>query len=338
MANNYNILLYVTILYLTCATKATINKIKLEFMRQTIDKESNQPMIVRFSTSMNSGVEPVTISRHAIGYIVRGEKYIYDGDTSLHAQRGDIFFMGKGVHHIENVSEKYSHFEQVTFYFSSEDLKQIITTFSITYNLNITNEHCCNQCRTGNSLIAKSPTFLKNFFNSAVDYLYDENFAHDQAAENIKMTELIYHIITHDDGCLKNKVIGCIDLDKSSFEQVIYANTFNDIPIEKLAILCNRSLTSFKKEFRRIFDTSPHQWFLRQRLSHARLLLISTRRSIAEIGEECSFPNTSHFIKLFKRAYGQTPATYRNQHLAITAPLQTEEVELEEAEKQEVEA
>ncbi len=273
-------------------------------------------MIVRFSTSMNCGVEPQTISRHAIGYVVRGEKYIYDGDSSLHAQRGDIFFMGKGVHHVENVSEKHSHFEQVVFYFTSEELKQIITTFGITYNLKITNDHCCKSCRTGNAITSKSTTLLKKFFNSTVDYLYDENFTHDQAAENIKMTELIYHIITLDSGCLKSKIIGCIDLDKNSFEQVIYANTFIDIPIEKLATLCNRSLTPFKKEFRRIFDTSPHQWFLRQRLSHARLLLISTRKSIAQIGEDCSFPNTSHFIKLFKRSYFETPASYRLHHLA----------------------
>ncbi|MFI3315957.1 MAG: AraC family transcriptional regulator [Rikenellaceae bacterium] len=290
-------------------------------MKQMNEQAGNQPMIVRFSTSMNSGVEPITISRHAIGYIVRGEKYIYDGDTSLHAQRGDIFFMGKGLHHVENVAEKHSHFEQLVFYFTSEELKQIITTFSITYNLNITNDHCCNKCRNSNSLALKASTLLKNFFNSTADYLYDENFTHDQAAESIKMTELIYHIVSQEDCCLKNKIIGCIDLDKSSFEQVIYANTFNDIPIERLAVLCNRSLTSFKKEFRRIFDTSPHQWFLHQRLSHARLLLISTRKSIAEIGQECSFPNTSHFIKLFKRSYLYTPATYRQHHISGIAPL-----------------
>ncbi|MFI3333359.1 MAG: AraC family transcriptional regulator [Rikenellaceae bacterium] len=293
-------------------------------MRQINEQVDSQPMIVRYSTSVSSGIEPHTIARHAIGYIVRGDKYIYDGDSCLHASRGDLFFMGKGMHHIENVSEKFSHFEQVVFYFTSEELKHIITTFSVTYNLCITNDHCCNRCRIGNSITIKSPSHIKSFFNSAIDYLYDENFSHDQAAESIKMTELIYHIISQEDCCLKSKVIGCIDLDKSSFEQVIYANTFNDIPIEKLATMCNRSLTSFKKEFRRIFDTSPHQWFLRQRLSYARLLLISTRKSIAEIGVECTFPNTSHFIKLFKRSYHETPATYRHHHISITSSKESE--------------
>lgn len=48
---------------------------------------------------------------------------------------------------------------------------------------------------------------------------------------------------------------------------------------------------------------------------HARLLLISTNKSISEVGLECGFPNTSHFIKLFKKAYGHTPVGYRHRHV-----------------------
>ena len=52
---------------------------------------------------------------------------------------------------------------------------------------------------------------------------------------------------------------------------------------------------------------------------HSRLLLISTSKSISEIGNECTFPNTSHFIKLFKKEYQMTPATYRHRHLTTAA-------------------
>ena len=77
-------------------------------------------------------------------------------------------------------------------------------------------------------------------------------------------------------------------------------STRPDISVEELAGKCNRSLTSFKKEFRKHFFEPPHKWFIRQRLMHSRLLLISTNKSISEIGNDCNFPNTSHFIKLFK--------------------------------------
>ncbi len=100
----------------------------------------------------------------------------------------------------------------------------------------------------------------------------------------------------------------------------MYDHIFDDISIDELAALCNRSLTSFKKEFKRVFLMPPHQWFIRQRLMHARMLLISTSKSISQIGSECAFPNTSHFIKLFKKEYGMTPATYRSRHNAELKP------------------
>ena len=99
-----------------------------------------------------------------------------------------------------------------------------------------------------------------------------------------------------------------------------YDHIFKDISIEELSKLTNRSLTSFKKEFRRHFMMPPHKWYIRQRLMHSRLLLISTSKSISEIGNACTFPNTSHFIKLFKKEYQMTPAAYRNRHITSLAP------------------
>ena len=157
---------------------------------------------------------------------------------------------------------------------------------------------------------------IRNFFVNTNNYLRDEDFHRDETAENIKMTELIYLIASHEDCCIKSKLLSNVDAAKENFEQIVYDHIFKDISIEELSKLTNRSLTSFKKEFRRHFQMPPHKWYIRQRLMHSRLLLISTSKSVSEIGNECTFPNTSHFIKLFKKEYQMTPATYRHRHLS----------------------
>lgn len=162
---------------------------------------------------------------------------------------------------------------------------------------------------------------IRNFFTNANNYLRDEDFHHDETAENIKMTELIYLIASHEDCCIKSKLLSNVDAAKENFEQIVYDHIFKDISIEELSQLTNRSLTSFKKEFRRHFQMPPHKWYIRQRLMHSRLLLISTSKSISEIGNECTFPNTSHFIKLFKKEYQMTPATYRARHINTSMTL-----------------
>ncbi len=256
----------------------------------------------------------MALSRYAIGYVVRGTKHIYYGDACHTVSKGEIFYMGVGNHYVEDIPEEGRPFEQVIVYYSPELLQRTLLYLNMNYSINISNSHSCDRCRRLNHVSTEASSTLRSFFTHAVSYLQDDNFMHDEAAENIKLTELMYLIVSQSDGCLKSKILSNMDASRDNFEQIIYSHIFCDISIEELSTLCNRSLTSFKKEFKRHFYMPPHRWFIRQRLMQSRLLLISTSKSISEIGIECTFPNTSHFIKLFKKEYGTTPAIYRHRH------------------------
>ena len=135
---------------------------------------------------------------------------------------------------------------------------------NITYGLNISNEHSCENCRNRSHVTMPAWNSLRNFFINTNNYLRDEDFRHDETAENIKMTELIYLIASHEDCCIKSKLLSNVDAAKENFEQTVYDHIFKDISIEELSKLTNRSLTSFKKEFRRHFQMPPHKWYIRQ--------------------------------------------------------------------------
>jgi AraC family transcriptional regulator len=64
--------------------------------------------------------------------------------------------------------------------------------------------------------------------------------------------------------------------------------------------------------FRETTGESPHQFVLRQRISHAKFLLSSPDLSIAQIAVECGFANSGHLTQTFKRYVGLTPSEYRN--------------------------
>ncbi len=277
-------------------------------------QNDNQPTIVKYVGANYGGIQLLALSRYAIGYVVRGTKHIYYGDACHTVSKGEIFYMGVGNHYVEDIPEEGRPFEQVIVYYSPELLQRTLLYLNMNYSINISNSHSCDRCRRLNHVSTEASSTLRSFFTHAVSYLQDDNFMHDEAAENIKLTELMYLIVSQSDGCLKSKILSNMDASRDNFEQIIYSHIFCDISIEELSTLCNRSLTSFKKEFKRHFYMPPHRWFIRQRLMQSRLLLISTSKSISEIGIECTFPNTSHFIKLFKKEYGTTPAIYRHRH------------------------
>ena len=221
---------------------------------------SGLPMIVKFVEHFHNGVQSHTLSRYAIGYIVRGEKHIYNGDKRQTISKGDVFFLGIGTHYTEEVPDESNTFEQILFYYQPADLHKILMYLNLTYGLNISYNHACPECQGANAVSTPAWQLLKGFFSNTANYLRGEGFLHDETAENIKMTELVYLIVSHDECCLRSKILGNIDTAKENFEQLMYDHIFDDISIDELAALCNRSLTSFKKEFKRVFLMPPHQW------------------------------------------------------------------------------
>ncbi len=269
--------------------------------------------IIRIIEHENSGVHAASLSRMAIGYILSGVKYIYNNDQCFEIGEGSVFIFDTGFHYEENVVAANGRFEQILFYISASSLQKIIFDLNMNYGISFSSRHSCNSCFVNNFASSRCDASLRNFFVGIELALRNSALLHNNVVQRIKLNELIYLILSGEDNCIKRKVVRSVDTSSGQFVNVIYANLFNDLSIERLAELTNRSLTSFKKEFRRLFKTSPHHWIISQRLTHAKIMLSSTSRTVSEIGAECGFSHISHFIKLFKQRYNATPAAYRRE-------------------------
>ena len=74
-------------------------------MKNSLNSSAQQPMIVKYVEALHNGIQSQALSRYAIGYILRGTKYIYDGDKRQTLTRGDVFYLGIG-HTISRTSRK----------------------------------------------------------------------------------------------------------------------------------------------------------------------------------------------------------------------------------------
>jgi AraC-like DNA-binding protein len=64
------------------------------------------------------------------------------------------------------------------------------------------------------------------------------------------------------------------------------------------------------RQFRAVLGTSPHRYLLMRRLAFARDL-IHAARPLVEVACEAGFADQAHFTRVFKSAFGLTPAGYR---------------------------
>ncbi len=80
-----------------------------------------------------------------------------------------------------------------------------------------------------------------------------------------------------------------------------------------MAHLVNLSGSHLAHLFKREACISPQQFFKRVRMQHARLLLENSFLSVKQIMVISGFNDQSHFVRDFKRIYGQSPSQYRKR-------------------------
>ncbi len=96
-----------------------------------------------------------------------------------------------------------------------------------------------------------------------------------------------------------------------SFKQIVDENIFNQSSTDKLARLTNLSTSSFKREFKKIYDDTPSNYFKNKRLEKAAELLSVSDERITDISYKCGFNDLAHFSKCFHDKYNLSPTAYR---------------------------
>ncbi|TDQ08113.1 helix-turn-helix domain-containing protein [Pedobacter metabolipauper] len=96
-----------------------------------------------------------------------------------------------------------------------------------------------------------------------------------------------------------------------TFKQIIEANLFSQINVEELAQKTNLSVSSFKREFKKLYDDSPANYIKTKRLERAAELLLISDERITDIAFDCGFNDLANFTKSFHDQYHLTPTNYR---------------------------
>lgn len=89
---------------------------------------------------------------------------------------------------------------------------------------------------------------------------------------------------------------------------VMEASYSKNLSLADYAQLTGRSVSTFIREFKRRYGTTPNQWLIRKRLEKAQHLLENTHASVTEIAFDVGYENVSHFIAAYKKAFGCTPS------------------------------
>lgn len=94
-------------------------------------------------------------------------------------------------------------------------------------------------------------------------------------------------------------------------EQYIADHFHRCISLSELANVAGLSRMHFAAQFRAATGYRPREYLLNHRIEHAKTLLATTERPLAEIALAVGFSTQAHFSTVFKRISDQSPARWR---------------------------
>lgn len=246
-------------------------------------------------------------------YLINGSKSWYKGHNSWKLTAGDAIFVKRGACLVEHFSE--APFCMLVF---------VIPDFYIISFLRKNASLLPKEKQRGDIpdvvIPVKADDLMTCFYKSVLPYFGMEKSPPEQLIE-LKFQELLLNLLNNPSN---TALIAHMNMLLQSpnpnlfLHHVMEQNFSCNLRLEEFARLCNRSLSSFKRDFSATLKTTPGRWLTKKRLEYAQELLSISNMSVSEISLECGFENHAHFSRAFKQRFGYPPKSFRKQ-LSISA-------------------
>ena len=168
-----------------------------------------------------------------------------------------------------------------------------------------------NECPVNSEVIVSKEVIAK-FIESLEFYFINPTLINNDLLE-LKIKELILLLIQSKNVCsIQELITDLYSAQNVQLKNVIELHKYSNLNQEELAKLCNLSLSSFKREFKKVFNDTPNNYMTDLKLKRAKELLSVTEMPISEIAFGVGFNDPLYFTRAFKKKIGSSPSQYRS--------------------------
>ncbi len=276
-------------------------------MSENISPETKEVFVTCYHKS--SGESTCYVSENALVYVAAGKlKVLIDGAEAATFNEGECVFVRKDhrMTLINYAAEGIDHHLSVFLFFPRQILFDYYKTLH-KWDLPTDVE------RSKKSFISISrSSLLTSLFESFKPY-WEKGEAPEPHWLRIKVLEAIRLLLLLD----KSVYASLFDftsqwrLDIMDFMEKNYKY---DLSVEDIANYTGRSVSTFKRDFKKFSELSPRNWIINRRLREAHRLILTTDWSVYKVMQNVGFKNFSHFSRRYHAHFGETPSETRNSY------------------------
>ena len=268
--------------------------------------EAQGLQLVEYHCLADEEVSDIWTHQDYFAYVLDGRKKWQTPDNAVEAGKGDILFVRKGA------TTVYQYFDRpftVIFLFLPRNFVHSILRDQPAMLAKTRSEYLDNE----QLLLLEKNEVLHSNFEALRSYFYRDGKLSEPVLI-LKSRVLVLDLLNQPGNYrLKRYFRNLMEGGGAPLREVMQSHFMKPLDITSFARLCGRSLSSFRRDFRREFHTTPGKWLLKRRLKHSRHLLETTDDRISEVLYASGFTNRAHFNKAFKEHFGLAPNECRPQ-------------------------
>ncbi|MCD8029373.1 MAG: AraC family transcriptional regulator [Bacteroides sp.] len=243
------------------------------------------------------------VSDHTLVYICSGEMILVTKEKRFILKKGDSFFLKRNhlIRKIKQPTKNGESFKGLFLQLKTPFLKKMFAEQRITLPVN-------GGKSTGNShhVMLEKHLFFDGLFMSLEQYFNTKEYPSTELMD-AKLKEAVFVLLQLKPE-LSSVLFDFTDPWKTDLADFMINNYKCDLSVEEFARYTGRSLSTFKKDFARIYQETPSRWLVKKRLEEARDLINNKGQKPSEVYLNIGFKNLSHFSTAFKKQFGYTPS------------------------------
>lgn len=250
-----------------------------------------------YHTESRSGEQ--FVSEHSLTYQIAGNLALSDGQRTVVSKPGSIILVKRNnLLKFVKTPPVGADFESLSLRFSQD----LLRAMSVEYGFKTKS----TSAKSFPVVQFEMNDLLKSFISSLLAY-HRSHKSLSTALMELKIKEGILTVIEAKPE-LKRVLFNFSDPHKINLEAYMNQNFHFNVHLDRFAYMTGRSLATFKRDFQKIYGTTPGKWLMRKRLHAAHFLITDRHKNPSDIYLDLGFEDLSHFSYAFKKEFGQSPS------------------------------
>lgn len=236
------------------------------------------------------------IPEHFLGFQMSGETHAFDADGQIVIKENTIVLVKKNqLIRTMKYPSSSGKYQFVSIILDYEELRK----YSLENKISLENRHKMKQM-----FFFEANDFLSTSFLSLSPYINKTKEATPRLAA-LKIKEAI-ELLLQINPDLKYVLFDFSEPFKLDLEKFMNQNYVFNVSVAAFAKLTGRSISGFKRDFAKIFNTTPKRWLKEKRLGEAFYRIKYKKEKPTDFYLDLGFENLSHFYSAFKQKFGLT--------------------------------